>query len=374
MMRRPVLSAIVVLNMALPALADDRREPYEIALAFRKSQDESAFGVDGEDGARAKLFREFAEAVSLAPRSSWERLRNRQAIVWYLLAGGSPEAVRDIVLRLKLSSSERALMEGALASADGRDEDARSLLNTVDARSLPSCLGAIVALAQARSAQDITQKMRFLNVARLLNPGSLVEEAALRQEILVAADARDYARFTSLAQRYFVRFPKSVFAKAFGRRVVTALVELWTDGDDKAKRDLVVALPCPAPDDCAGLLLTLARESLIRGNLHSARWAAQRAVADLREDDPMRKRASFYEAAASVFVGDQASLAKLRVLDTHSLSSLERALLEGVLAMAEGVRKEGAEAIGAADQSLTPGMQVAVDRLAAAEAFASGSR
>ena len=57
--------------------------------------------------------------------------------------------------------------------------------------------------------------VELLDWARLLSPGGLVEEAALRREIALLAGAKDVARVAMLTRQYVTRFAASLYAADF---------------------------------------------------------------------------------------------------------------------------------------------------------------
>ena len=60
--------------------------------------------------------------------------------------------------------------------------------------------------------------MHFVDIARLEAPGTLIEEAAVRRGIEIAAKLGDAERFEFFAIRYASRFPRSMYAEAFRHR------------------------------------------------------------------------------------------------------------------------------------------------------------
>ena len=76
-------------------------------------------------------------------------------------------------------------------SRGGRTKQGRGLA-ALNARSLPPTLGAEIALVQSAlvAQNDLKATIERLDEARLLMPGTLVEEAALRREIFCRRTGR----------------------------------------------------------------------------------------------------------------------------------------------------------------------------------------
>src|SRR5690606_33344903 len=117
--------------------------------------------------------------------------------------------------------------QGALAYAEGRDDEARAHLLGVDARRLDPGLAGAVALVQSALVADTDPKRasEFLDQARLLAPGTLVEEAALRRQILLLPSIGQLHRLVLLT-RYVRRFGKSYYARAFWRQLAAGVAGL----------------------------------------------------------------------------------------------------------------------------------------------------
>jgi chemotaxis protein MotC len=377
-MTMPVIAVFALLLMCVGAAdADDRvrREPYEIVHALQEIQDRVARNENAEEQAQGALLREFSETAASVPPKGWERARNRDAFVWFLLAGGRAKPMARHIEAVGMSPEERRLINGAIAAADGRDSDAFQLLRNVDAKSLPPGLGGIVALTQARLAPkaDISATMNYLDTARLLAPGALVEEAALRQQIVLMSDAGNRERFVALSRRYFAKFARSAFATPFGHRFKAAFARMWRASDEAARLDLEPVLGSLPAEERAQLFLTVARDAILSGDLEAAGTAARRVRVDYSEGSPAANQAEVYKSAAGVFGGESAqSVADLRSLTASALPPAERALRSAALALAERIRAGASSSDAVADQTYTPQMREIAGQLARADKMIRG--
>ena len=165
---------------------------------------------------------------------------------------------------------------------------------------VPSRLPTIRLLAQ-----------RMFDVARLLSPGTLVEEAALRRSIALASETKDVTHFLVSCSQYVRRFLQSPYASQFA----DALSPAWShcaqtidlgggrrhhrrDGSGAAESDLSQA--CPTRGD--------RRPFRVSPNTHPPRPRRSRSKAPNRE--PIRARCSI-----------PASPRSHRTLSTRSLPS-----------------------------------------------------
>ena len=106
-------------------------------------------------------------------------------------------------------------------------------LNDGLARSLPAGLAGQLALTQSALVvrEAPARSLELLDLARLLAPGTLVEEGALRRQIFVVAQGGDATRFEALSIQYLRRFRRSVYAGNFRQRFAAALTRLDFDSD-----------------------------------------------------------------------------------------------------------------------------------------------
>lgn len=186
---------------------------------------------------------------------------------------------------------------------------------------------------------DPARAMQLLQVASLLMPGSLVEEAALRREVFVAGMMADVDRFRVLSIRYLRRFRSSVYAGDFRRRFALALDTLgFVKSEDK------FALLDPVlhefdADSRRGLYLRLARSALLAGHLNVARKATGEALLLAVEGTREHEILKIYLAATRL---DPEMITANRDLlwsvDPQMLSDQDRAVLDGVYVVLNSVR------------------------------------
>src|SRR5690606_3957574 len=107
-------------------------------------------------------------------------------------------------------------------------EQARTALSTVDPAGQPQEVAAFLYLVKGSVVASIDGEagIALLDRARLLGTGTLVEEAALRRTISLAANAGDRARFLSAAEQYARRFLRSPYASQFAETFVAGVISL----------------------------------------------------------------------------------------------------------------------------------------------------
>ncbi len=325
-----------------PALAQGN-EPVAMIRTLQVLQEQIAHGNAAAQAAQPKLMAHIADEFLAADPAIWHDIRNAHAAVLFLLSGGKPSVIRAILTKTTLPSDVDVLLKGSLAYGEGQDEVARTLLQTVDPRRLPTTLGGHVALVEATllTNQDAAKAEALFDLARLLVPGTLVEEAALRRQILLLADTGAYDKFVLLSRQYIRRYRASVYAENFRRRLASSATTLATKGDVEhlSKFDPVLAeLPV---SDRRIVYLDLARAAIVHGQTATARFAAEKAIGLLGAQGAEAARARLYLAAALIVSDDyDRGLALLQSADRALLPPEDVDLNAAALAVADLVRAD----------------------------------
>jgi chemotaxis protein MotC len=319
-----------------------RPVPVELVRTLQLLQDRIAQGsAQAHQGQRAFLSLAESRMLGLAPEV-WADPVSVHAAVTFALGGGGPALLRRLLAAGTVPEAERPVVFGSLAYLEGREKEARALLVKIDPLVVPVSLGAQLALAQSALVvrDDPTQSIRLLDLARLLAPGTLVEEGALRREIFVLAQANDLARFETLAVQYLRRFRHSVYAGNFRQRFAAALTRLDFAGDDARFMRLQAMLDEIEVEGRRELYLLVARAALDQGKTATAVFSAERGVTLAEPGSVEAVRARLYRAAALVVVDGrfEESVETLRMTDRTVLEPADRDLLDAALSTAREIR------------------------------------
>jgi chemotaxis protein MotC len=269
-------------------------------------------------------------AIAAASPESWKDKREADSLVLYILSGGPLADVTPLIKGDKLAESERSLARGALAYVTNHEADAVALLKETNLTALDARLAGEVAFARSvlETKRDAKAAVELLDWSRLLAPGGLVEEAALRREIALLAEAKDVSRVAMLTRQYVTRFAASLYAADFLRDLAGAIARLGL-ADETANYKLlsnaVAALP---PDGRREFLLSLARSGLVSARFAAAAAAATEALESSKADSPEAMRARLYLAASRLFSeAYDAAIADLRALGASKLDRADAGLL-----------------------------------------------
>ncbi|UFW73980.1 chemotaxis protein [Bradyrhizobium sp. WU425] len=366
MIRSPLRAALLMLLLPFTAAgafaepapgASASGEPYELVRALQAVQDGIANGDSAAYGSHSALIRQIGEKFLASDPGLWSNPQNGQAAVIYLLSGGAPQIIRKLP-RDKLNVDGR-LFDGALAYVEGRQDEARELLKDVKPRTVPSGLGGQLALVQGAlfARAEASLAIERLDDARLLLPGTLVEEAALRREILLVGQAEDFDKFEFLTLAYIRHYHNSVYAGDFWQRFATGLTQSGLALDERRFARITTLLEQIDRASRLKLYLVIARTAMVRGGVAVTRLAGERALTLSADASAERERAHLFRGVSRALADEyDGGLAELKALDLSKLPERDIPFLNAAVQLALDVRKPfaGGSAAAADKPPVTP--------------------
>lgn len=336
------LAAILVTGLFLDAGAEAASmQPYQMVRSLQRVQDRIADGDHAALPMQQKLLGIIDNRMRKAAPDDFSDPRNLQALLIYGLSGGNPKTLELLFSKLSLNADESRLGNAIVRYALGDFAAARSVLQDIDPKSLPPEVGPPVALVSATvTARDNPLfAIRMLDEARLLSPGTLIEEAALRRSIPLAAALGDTERLARASEQYVRRFLRSPYATQFVDTFVAAVVELHDTVDPGMVDDVTAQM---SSEQARIVYLRLARKSAIEGYERLLAFASQKAMAHSEgADGDSDPRAVLYANMASVSSDNVDDvLAALNGIERDRLSSADRELLDAATAIAMAVLDE----------------------------------
>ena len=280
-------------------------------------------------------------AIAGAPPETWKHRREADSFVIYVLSGGSLADAAAVLKGDAVVESERPLALGALAYVTNHEADAIALLGKQDLNALDTRLAGEVAFARSvlETRRDAKAAIGLLDWARLLQPGGLVEEAALRREIALVAEAKDVGLAAMLTRQYATRFGASLYAADFFRDLATTIARFGLADDPDNYKLLSQAVAALPPDVRRDFLLTLAKRAVVDGRFAAAAAAATEALEGAGADSPEAMRARLYLAASRMFSDAyDAAAADLRTIAASKLDRADADLLAAVRRVASELR------------------------------------
>jgi chemotaxis protein MotC len=325
----------------VPALCEEApRQPFELMRSLRALQDRIAGGDTAAFLAYPKTLAEYAQLLAETPDAAWSDRRNVRAAIAFVLSGGDPQILKR--LEGLDTGPEKTLVGAALAYGDNRNAEAIRLLAEVNPRTLDPSIAGHIALVRSEllTKKDPDKALALLADARLLAPGTMIEEAALRREASLAAGRGDADRFETVTTQYLRRYANSVHMANFRRQFATSLATRAVGDDAERRSRMAAAIAVLAPHHAEEMYLSLAWEGIMAGRVDLVRWAAGNAAKLVSADSPQQLRARLFEAAV-LLVTDQfdKGLEELRALPTDRLDAEEEGLLAAAFSVAEEIRR-----------------------------------
>jgi chemotaxis protein MotC len=368
--RALALAAFAVLTPA--AAFADTPKISDLADELRRIQFRVAQGDKAAYPAELNQLKTIGAAIATASPETWKSKREADSLIIYVLSGGSLADVGTLLKGDAVLESERSLARGALAYVTNHEADAIPLLEKTDLTALDARLAGEVAFARSvlETKRDAKAAVDLLDWARLLSPGGLVEEAALRREIALLAEAKDMSRLAVLTRQYVTRFVASLYAADFLRDLAGAVARLGLADDPANYKLLSGALAALPPDGRREFLLNLAKSGVVSGRFVAAASAATEALEGSKADSPEAMRARLYLAASRLFSDAyDAALADLRALSAAKLDRADASLLAAARRVAAELRvvpdqsvfnTQNAAALPDADKSKPSGPELTI--------------
>jgi chemotaxis protein MotC len=336
----------VVLPSA-PPLAIEPVPLVDMVRALKVTQGRLAHGDEGALKASHEQVNTILAWLETAPAKTWQDRRNIQALAVFLLGGGSFGG-RALLAESKVDVKERDLINAVLAYADGRFDEADGL-KSVDALRLEPILGAHIALAQATllTATEPQKAYELLAQSALLAPGTLIEEAALRRQILMAAEKRETGNLARVIEVYVRRFPRSVYRRGLVDAIVSALGRRVFESKDEII-GVTIATETLTHEERSRIGLMLAESQIAEGRLEWAGQIAEQTIAVTAVGSREHVRAQLYRAVSGVAHGhSREAAAAFDAIDPHQLSASDETLLKAAQDVVAG--------LAAAAESVPPG-------------------
>jgi chemotaxis protein MotC len=334
---RTIAACALALALGTAAWAKDGPKPVEMVRTLQLMQDQMARGSAAAQAGQARLVAHIAQAFLAADPETWKDPRYSRAALVYVMSGGSPDVARRLLELGEAVPLDASMLKGVLAYLEGRNVEAKQLLEPIDARLQHMSVAGPLALIQATLTveTDPAKAMRLLDVARLLAPGTLVEESALRRAVATAGMLGDRAKFRSLCEQYIRRFQDSVYADAFRAQFAALFLDLAPEDGEESAAMLDEMLATVRAEQRRRLYLSVARTALTRGVTGTAGYASDRAKELSGED---AQDAVLYGAAAAIF-GDglESAVAELARIDPNGLQEANREIRAAALSMGEQI-------------------------------------
>jgi chemotaxis protein MotC len=338
-------------------------KPGQALDALQRVQDSIAIGDARALPLQAELItimdKSFAASLNGGNRETLET----ELVLVYALAGGSRAVFSSFIKRAEIEQPQQELVEAISAYLEGEAGKAQGHFEKVDVQTLGPRIAPFVALAKGtaniRKHPDVA--IRHFELARVMSPGTLIEEVALRRMITLHMQGGNAVPFLKASEQYARRFIKSPYAAQFAESFVSGTVsmdEAISDTEIEAVLRVVSAVRRNA------LYLRLAREALIAGRLPLAAFAATSAVKDgeFAKDPTRTAQIELYAIIPELTKADGPSLfQRIAAIDPNRLPEADRPLLDAARRMALAVGQPFEIVDASVTRSLAKGAKTDID-------------
>lgn len=339
---------IVRVTSSYQHLPDGKNQPWKLVRALQLLQDNIAAGKPEALQAYRLLLTHIGAKMLKIPDDYWDIERNLDAVAVFLLIGGDPKIGFKALNKSDLSEGQKMPLRAALAFAERDVAEAYDQLISFDIRVLPISISAQFALAKSMvvSSSDLDLAKKHLNHARLLAPGTLIEEAAIRRAIRIAGEQKDLKEFIKLSHIYMYRFRYSLYFNDFLKNYTYSLVRMPKEHLPKLMKELKKITNELSDDQQITISSYISRHGVLNGNIQLAKWASHHGRELLEPGSKLHARMSLYAAASTVITEEtmQHSKEYLSELDVSLLNEDDSKLYNAVKAMAKRMQSEPVDA------------------------------
>jgi chemotaxis protein MotC len=316
-------------------------EPRQILASLQRVQDSVAAGDISALPAQRQLIAMVEESFAKQAGGGRAELPDVTSILVFALSGGDRRAASALISHIAEASPEHALALAVSAYVNGDAAAARTGFESVDPLTLDIRLAPYVALAKGTSnlGQNDSVARRQFDIARLLSPGTLIEEVALRRLMALHIKASDAPSFANASRQYALRYIGSPYGRQFADVFVDGCIAL----DLKLAADSIPAILEGAADDYkAALYLRLARQAAIAGRFELSAYASNEIMKEKEflKGGRVAAQVRLYAAIAALSTGSgEDARGRLNGVDGRALPKDDAALLSMAKSLADAIMK-----------------------------------
>jgi chemotaxis protein MotC len=338
---RPLLLALAASGALLagfPATAQiAESSPSRMIRSLQFVQDAIANGDHSALEMQRHLLQLFDERVRRADGALFDNPAERDAVIIYSMSGGNPQTLAFLARRHPEGAFDGELVQTIQTYLAGQGQAVVGELLAAVPLHQGTPIEPYLALvaANAAAASEPEAALALFDRTRLLAPGTIIEESALRRSIFIASQADDFERGLVYAERYARRFLHSPYASQFADLFVGLVLK---HPDTIAADQIVGILAHMDADRRRSVYLRIARQAAIDGNGDLARLAAAQAKELGSENERVEALAGLYSGVVGVPTDDiDDTLDRIGAIGDDALSPRDRALREAARRIAASV-------------------------------------
>lgn len=327
--------------LELPAVRPGERQPFEMVRELEALQDKIAGGNRAAHRVQRQHTIAIADELMQVRDELWKDPRNVRAALVFALSGGDPKVLSKLQKLGPFPGLDEDLVNGLILYGQGKNDEALKLLMKFDPKSMSSSLGGRLSLAQATLLANAAPEkaLEHLDVARLLAPGTLVEEAALRRQVELTASQEKFGKFENLSSQYARRYWESIYAEDFRRRFASSVVNSKYANDPKLMESLIQALSELSDDKQRAIYFATATAGVVRGAVNLTQVSAGKAEELAGDDKKLAATSKLYRAATLLVSADfQQAVQMLKEVDRSQIDAEDASILDAALKLSAQIR------------------------------------
>ncbi len=316
----------------------DDLPPYKILRSLQFIQDSVVLGDHSAIEMQRYMLGAIDKRLRTAGIAQFEDPRNIDAALIYAMSGGNPETLDFLTSRDIEGNFDSRVTDALRQYLNGKG----ALIVANLAKTIPEYRNSRIGpylyliLGNASSLQDPKAAIGYYDWARLMAPGTIIEEAALRRSISLAIRGGMPEKGFSYSLSYARRFMTSPYASQFADIFVELAVANFGEQTQGTISEILEFMDRPRRRE---VYLRIARRAAISGLQPLARLAAERAanLSDVADGKP-NALASLYAGLVDVPSADILDAVKqMSNIPEADLSPRDRALLQAAKAVAQEV-------------------------------------
>jgi chemotaxis protein MotC len=328
--------------MAPPAKSEEQSiEPRQLLASLQRVQDSIAAGDISALPAQRQLIAMLDESFAKQAEGGHAEPPDVTSILIFALSGGNKRAASTLISHIPEDSPKHALAVAVSAYVNGDAAAARTGFEPIDPLSLDARLAPFVALAKGTSSlgeNDGVARRQF-DIARLLSPGTLVEEVALRRLMALHVKAADAASFGTASRQYARRYIGSPYGRQFAEVFVDGCIGLNLHLAAGGTPAILEGVP---NDYRTSLYLRLARQAAIAGRFELSVSASNEVMKEKEflKGGRLNAQVRLYAAIAALSTGSaEDARVRLEGINEGALPNEDAALLGTAKLLAEAILK-----------------------------------
>lgn len=340
-LRSILVTSVLTVPLAIGfARASETEElaPYKLIRSLQYIQDSVVLGDHSAIEMQRFILGEIDKRLRTADQSLFRDPRNVDAALVYVMSGGNPETLDLLTDRDVEGNFDSRVTDSLRQYLRGKGPLMVETLSKAAPEYKNSFIGPYVflILGNAVSQQDPAAAMKYYDWARLTAPGSVIEEAALRRSVALAAEAGEPDKGFRYALNYARRYLTSPYASQFAEVFVELAVAHFNEAAEQRISEILAFMDPPRQRE---VYLRVARRAAIAGHQPLALLASRRAEELAGAGGSQSQMlASFYQGIASVPSDDVFTAARtITAIPEEKLSQRDRALRQAAKAIADAV-------------------------------------